>query len=123
MQRGGKARSVISHPKKRAFLAAYAKCGNVTVAAEQAEISRKAHYEWMQADPIYAEWFEDAHEEAIQRMEAEARRRAVEGVMKPVFYKGEIVGYVNEYSDNLLMFNLKAARSSIGSGSTPTFVW
>ncbi len=44
-------------------------------------------------------------------LEAEAFRRAVEGVEKPVgWYKGEPGGYVREYSDVLLMFQLKALR-------------
>ena len=41
-------------------------------------------------------------------MEAEARRRGVEGTLKPVFYKGEECGQVREYSDTLLIFLLKA---------------
>ena len=40
-------------------------------------------------------------------LEAEARRRAVEGVRKPVFYQGVICGWVGEYSDTLLIFLLK----------------
>ena len=40
----------------------------------------------------------------------EADRRAKDGVLKPVFYKGEIVGSIPQYSDNLLMFRLKALR-------------
>jgi len=38
---------------------------------------------------------------------AEIDRRAVEGVDKPVIYKGEITGTYMEYSDNLLKFRRK----------------
>ena len=41
-------------------------------------------------------------------LEAEARRRAAIGVDEPVFYKGKVVGHIRKYSDNLLMFLLKA---------------
>ena len=44
-------------------------------------------------------------------LEAEADRRAVEGVVKPLFYKGQRLPVeVREYSDVLLMFRLKALR-------------
>jgi hypothetical protein len=36
--------------------------------------------------------------------------RAVEGVERPVFQRGQQVGTIREYSDRLLMFMLKARR-------------
>ena len=41
-------------------------------------------------------------------LEAEARRRTAIGVDEPVFYQGQVVGHIRKYSDNLLMFLLKA---------------
>ena len=38
----------------------------------------------------------------------EADRRAVEGVEKPVFWRGKTVGHIREYSDSLLALQLKA---------------
>jgi hypothetical protein len=96
--------------KKRAFLAAYSLCGNITRAAELAEVSRGSHYLWMNEDEAYQLCFNDADQEAIERLEAEARRRAVQGVSKPVFYQGMECGVVQEYSDTLLMFLLKGAK-------------
>jgi hypothetical protein len=96
--------------KKRAFLAAYSLCGNITRAAELAEVSRGSHYLWMNEDETYQLCFADADQEAIERLEAEARRRAVQGVSKPVFYQGMECGVVQEYSDTLLMFLLKGAK-------------
>jgi len=40
-------------------------------------------------------------------LEDEAVRRAREGVRRPVRYKGKIVGYETDYSDQLLVFLLK----------------
>lgn len=96
-------------PKKRAFLAAYAECGNVTRAAEIAGVSRRSHVDWMK-DESYAEAFRAAEEHAADRLEQEARRRAIEGVDEPIFYKGERCGVVRKYSDTLLIFLLKGAR-------------
>lgn len=96
--------------KKRAFLVAYSECGNITQAAEAADISRQAHYNWLKEDPDYAVAFVYADEAAGDNLEAEARRRAVEGVEEPVFYQGEVVGTIRKYSDPLLIFLLKGAK-------------
>ena len=37
-------------------------------------------------------------------------RRAVDGVKKPVYYKGNVCGHVQEYSDFLLDKQLRARR-------------
>ena len=96
--------------KKRAFLAAYAQCGNVTQAAKVAGISRETHYEWLDKDPGYAAAFKQADEQATDALELEARRRALEGWDEPVYQKGQLVGTVRKYSDTLLIFLLKGAR-------------
>jgi hypothetical protein len=100
----------IQRHKKQAFLAAYSQCGNITRAAEMAEIDRGTHYVWLKDDPEYPALFEAATQEAGDRLEQEARRRAVEGVAEPVFYQGEICGTVQRYSDTLLIFLLKGAK-------------
>lgn len=95
--------------KQRAFLAAYAKCGNLTAAAELAKTSRRNHYDWLAKDE-YRAAFDAAHEEACDVLETEARRRAVEGTERPVYQGGKQVGKVREFSDVLLIFLLKGAR-------------
>ena len=99
----------IRNPRKRAFLAALAHTGNVTQAADITDIARSAHYQWLEADPVYAAAYKDAMEQAAQRLEAEAKRRAVDGVEEPVFYQGKQCGVIKRYSDALLMFLLKGA--------------
>lgn len=95
--------------KKKAFLAAFAEVGNITRAAEVAGISRAMHYDWLKDDPDYPDLFQAADQQACDRLEQEARRRAVEGTLKPVFHKGEECGVVREYSDTLLIFLMKGA--------------
>jgi len=102
----------ITHPRKRAYLTALAETGMKGRAAALAGVSKRT--------PNTAQWkndpeFQAALQLAVQMgydaLEAEAERRAVEGVRKPAgWYKGEPGGYVQEYSDNLLMFLLKAGR-------------
>ena len=105
----------IQHPKKRAFLKAHATTGNITKSAQAAEIDRQLHYHWLKNDTDYAAAFNDTKGQYQEKLEAEADRRAVEGVKEPVFGRdgkqikdenGEPV-YRYRYSDNLLMFRLK----------------
>lgn len=109
----------LTNPKQRAFLAAFANTGNVTLAAECAEISRRSHQLWLKeegpAGDLYRAAFAEAKDEAADRLEAEARRRAVEGVTRTkqiYFHNGQEVDRIEEtvYSDALLIFLLKGVR-------------
>ena len=96
--------------KKGAFLAAYRETGNIKLACIAAQISRSSHYRWLEQSLDYAEDFEQAKKDAVDVLEAEARRRAVEGWEEPVgWYKGQAGGTVRRYSDTLLIFLLKGA--------------
>lgn len=103
----------VRHAKKRAFLAAFAKTGVILHAAAAAGCDRHMHAYWLRRDATYREAFRIAQEESIERMELEARRRAVNGVDEPVFQGGKQVGLIRRYSDTLLIFQLKAARPSV----------
>lgn len=92
-----------------AFLAAFRETGNVSLAASAADVDRSTHYKWLDEDG-YSERFRLAQEDAVDALEAEARRRAVEGVEEPTgWYQGEPGGMVRKYSDTLLIFLLKGA--------------
>lgn len=103
----------IPHVKKRAFLAAYAECGNVRMAAESANIDRKTHTNWLKDDDLYVEAFEAARNHAMDLLEQEAWRRARSGVDEPVFQMGELCGTVRKYSDTLLIFLMKGGRKEV----------
>ena len=49
------------------------------MAREAANVGRSSHYRWKEADPVYEEAFEMAKEDAADILEAEAKRRAVDG--------------------------------------------
>jgi hypothetical protein len=74
---------------------------------------RQRVYEWRSADEEFRRRWEEAVDQAVELMEAEADRRTLEGVVKPVMYQGEKVGEVREYSYTLLIFRLKALRPSV----------
>ena len=100
-------------PKQVQFLAAYSMLGIVGQAAKVAGCDRTAHNYWLAYDPDYPAKFADAQAAANDRLEAEARRRAVQGVEKVKFFKGAPImlngkPYTeHEYSDRLLEFLLK----------------
>jgi hypothetical protein len=73
------------------FLAAYEQTANVLAAAEQAEIDRSLVYYWQEHDEAFDLAFHVADEAANKRIEAEIRRRAIEGVLEPVVSQGQLV--------------------------------
>ncbi len=106
----GEAACEIVQPKKRAFLAAFAITGSITASAQKAECRRSTHYDWLtnDHDGSYLIAFEEARLEACDRLEVEARRRAVQGLEKGVWHNGKRVGTEKVFSDILLIFLLKA---------------
>ena len=103
--------TVFTPEKQSIFLDKLSDCGNVRRAADEAGVSPRLLYWHRKQSPEFAEAWQEALTEAIESvLEPEALRRAVEGVQKPVYQQGELVGHVREYSDTLLIFLLKAAR-------------
>lgn len=99
----------ICHPKKRAFLAAYAQTGNKSRAAKMSGIVKQTIYtrQWRE-DREFQTALDRARIMSADVLEAEAHRRAVEGWVEPVgWYKGVAGGTVRRYSDHLLIFTLK----------------
>ncbi len=80
---------------------------HIAQAAEAAGIERGMHYYWLKHDPTYRPRFEEADKIAIEALEDEASRRAMQGVDEPVFQGGEQVGTVRKYSDRLMEFLLR----------------
>lgn len=64
-------------------------------------------YRLRESDPAFAAQWTDALEETVESLEAEAWRRAVDGVEEPIVSRGEVVGSVKRYGDTLLIFLLK----------------
>ena len=62
------------------------------------------------ADPEFKAAWDSAIEEATDLLEDAIRRKAIEGEIEPVYYRGEIVGHVQKTSDILKMFLMKARR-------------
>jgi hypothetical protein len=92
------------------FLDALRETCNVTKSARACGISRRCAYDHKQADPDFSREWDDAVEEAADKLEEEAWRRGVVGIDKPVTYQGVITDTYKEYSDRMLELLLKAHR-------------
>lgn len=81
-------------------------------------------YRLREAEPDFAAAWDAAVEEGTDLLEDEARRRAVEGVIKErgVYYRGDLVGTEIEinYSDGLMTTLLKARRPDVYRERTET---
>lgn len=84
--------------------------GNVSKACQAVKISRGCAYDHRKNDADFAALWEEAVEIGMDELESEARRRAFKGTKKPVYQKGQCVGYIQEYSDTLMIFLLKGGR-------------
>lgn len=95
------------------FITALAQHGNVTAAALAAGFSRSSAYRHRSQDPAFAQAWDAAIDEATDLLASEAMRRALQGVEEIRYFKGEPIGTVRKYSDQLLMFLLRAYRPSV----------
>jgi hypothetical protein len=100
----------LKEDRQNSFLAEFAKCGAISKAAKAAGMNRCTHYEWLETDPAYAAVFARSREEYVELLELEADRRAIAGTDRPVFYEGQVCGYIREFSDTLLIFRLKMLK-------------
>jgi hypothetical protein len=92
------------------FLEEFAHRGNVLQACEAAGVHRSTAYEAKQKDTHFATRWEEARADAVDRLVAVARERAVEGWQEPVFYLGRECGGVQKY-DHGLLWKLIAAHA------------
>ena len=98
---------------KTLFLKTLAESGSVTASAKESGISRSTAYKWRSADEIFAAAWDEALAEATDSLAYEARRRALEGIEEVRYFKGEPIGTIRRYSDQLLMFLLRAYRPDV----------
>ena len=100
------------------FLTALAKTGNPSVACRASTMTRREVDVLRETDAAFALSFQHALDEAADLLEAEAWRRALEGISQPIMKAGKPVidpdtgqaVMVRRYSDALLMLLLRGSR-------------
>ena len=102
---------------KEAFVGMLGQVPNITAVCRLMNITTDNVLKARKKDPGFDKKVLNAINEGYDTLEEEARRRAVEGVFKPLYYQGFQVrdtdgnlSGVREYSDTLLMFLLKGYR-------------
>lgn len=95
-----------------AFLAAYEAIGNGRDAAKEVGYDVATFYKWKYQDPQFeAEWNEVVkvvNDRRSDEIRAELHRRGIEGVLEPVFFKGQRTGHhIRRYSDQCLIMMAK----------------
>jgi hypothetical protein len=107
----------LTRERQEQFLKALADVGIVRSAVEIAGTSRTRVYELRKRDTSFASAWDEAEEQAADALEAEAWRRAVEGVPEPLVSSGKVVRgddgqalAIRRYSDTLMLALLKARR-------------
>lgn len=105
-------------PEWDLFLKLLAREPNVSKAARGAGLQPSACYARRARDAEFRREWDEAINEAVDVIEAELHRRAVDGVEKPVYFKGEVVGYVREFSDPLMALYVKRWRPEYRERST-----
>ena len=107
MRQGKKKRTRVWMP---VFLETLRKTCVVKLAASAAGVDRATvYYRARNNNPEFAEQFDDAIDDAVDMLAVEARRRAL-CIKREERCNCAVVGQEIEYSDNLLMFLLKAHR-------------
>lgn len=105
-------------PWKRTFLAALAAEGTVVAAAKAAGRNRSYCYEAREADAAFARAWDEIDGAVADALEAEAIRRAQNGVDRDVYYQGQVVGQERQFSDSLLQFLLRGKRPEVYADRT-----
>jgi redox-regulated HSP33 family molecular chaperone len=107
-------RAILAKKKRRVFLGVLAQTGRVSEAARACGFTDTSTLQkFRRNDEDFAEAWDHALEAAAHVLEEEAIRRATEGVLEPVFYKGKVTGYKTNYSDTLMMFILRGLKPSV----------
>jgi hypothetical protein len=98
----------LTKDQQQQFLTALAMTGIVSDAAKAAGINRSTAYRYRAQHKSFAEDWDHAKDDAIDRLAGVAIQRAVNGIEEVRYFKGEPIGTVRRYSDQLLMFLLRA---------------
>jgi hypothetical protein len=104
-----------SEERQRAFIFALSRCGSVARAARAVGMSPRSAYQLLDAPGAdsFAEAWDRAIDEGVERVRADALQRALGGVFVPVFRRGKLVRVEHRQSDALAIALLGGQDKSI----------
>lgn len=105
-------------PDTECLLRTLAETGNLFLACHAARMTRRQVASLQRSDAAFADAYDEAMDEAADRIEAEVWRRALEGVVEPLVKGGALVRdpetgeaiMTRRYSDPLLVLLLKGSK-------------
>lgn len=107
-----KAQNPTAYPRTRwdVFIDLLREWGVISKAAEGAKVNRRTAYERRAGNAEFARQWDDALQDFADSLEAEAIRRARDGIIKGVYHQGVLMNSEVQYSDTLMAQLLKAKR-------------
>ena len=96
--------------QQAAYLRALATDGTMTTGCREGHITFATVLTWREHDETFSLRENQVKAEFADKLEAEAVRRAYTGYDRPIYQRGELVGYERVYSDMLLKMLLSAAK-------------
>lgn len=99
-------------------------CGDIHDAARYCELTPHFVMQWIKDDSVAAGRVLEAQRTGWLGLETEAIRRAVRGVEEEIYYKGEVVGTKQVFSDGLLgkLLEARVPEYSKKEGGGNTFM-
>jgi hypothetical protein len=104
-----------SRERQKAFIFALSRCGSVARAARAVGMSPRSAYALLDAPGAdsFADAWDRAIDEGVERVRADALQRALGGVFVPVFRRGKLVRVEHRQSDALAIALLGGRDQSI----------
>jgi hypothetical protein len=114
-ERGGKPTpaQVRTATLKKIYLANYRTTGRNDLATKEAKIPYDTPHGWARTDPEFKRMWAEARYDAATVLEDAAYKRAVKGVRRGVYHRGELIGFEREFSDQMLSLLLKGHKPDI----------
>lgn len=104
------ARPKLTARRRARFLDILRQNCNVSEAAREIGVARQRLYVVRDNDPAFANRWDEAEQEGLDKLEREAWRRGVDGFDRPIIFQGAVTGTYKDYSDRMLELLLKAHR-------------
>jgi len=93
--------------QKAKYLMKFAETGRNDLASKYAGCGVQHYWFWKRDDPEFAKALVEARTISVKMMEDHAIKRGTTGTRKPIYQRGQLVGFERLYSDSLLTFMLK----------------
>lgn len=107
VRKGPKAYGRFDEAAQERYLTHLAKTGRKGDSCAAANVCYQTIADHREKNPEFAKLADRAYQQYCAKVESEITRRAIEGVERPIYQQGELVGFETVYSDKLLELHAK----------------